>query len=130
MKKIILAALVIGALVGGTGLYGGTVLEFFTGTTEYVREHVPETIVDIQTVNELDVRVEEAREAARPTIEAEAKAMQDEAEAKAKAAYEAALAEAASTSEKYVTDHLKEVEDKVKTDYITEIEKTISSEDY
>lgn len=130
MKKIILAAVFIGLLVGGTGLYGGKVLEVFNTSTEYVAERVPETIVKVERVPELDARVEEAVTAARPSIEAEAKEMRDAAEAKAKAAYDAAMAQAASTSEKYIADQVKEVEDQVKTDYITEIEKTISSEDY
>jgi hypothetical protein len=117
MKKLILVV-VAAATIGGLGLYGGKVTGLLNNDVVYT---APERIVETQTIveKELDVRIKEAHDAAQPTIEAEAKAMYDKAVAEAKAA-----------SEKFTQDEYDAVSDKVKADYIAEIEATIKDPAY
>lgn len=128
MKKII--ALVV--VVAGLGVYGGIHFGFFEnwGTVTATNEQPQEPEVVVDRYERLTELIDEAVSAARPTLEAEAKEQYEADAAEAKAAYEAALAAAASSSQKHIDDGITAVEDKVKTEYITEIEATISSEDY
>lgn len=128
MKKLIIAVIGV-ATIGGLGLYGGKVIEFFNTETVFVRGEV-EKVIEVERVNELDVRVEEAVKSAMPAIEGEAKEKREKAEQEAETIYQAKLAEIASTTQKYIETERKEVEDKVKAEYIAEIEATISSEGY
>lgn len=118
MKKLIIVA-IVAAIVGGFGLYGGKVLEFLKNETTVINNAVPETIVQEKKVKELDSLIEEAQEQAKAGIEAEAKAQYDKAVAEAKAA-----------SEKYVSDENEKISNKVKEDYISQIEATITSKEY
>lgn len=128
MKKLIIAVVVV-ATIGGLGLYGGKVVDFLKTETVYIRGEV-EKVIEVEQVNELDNRVQTAVEASLPAIESEAKAKREKAEAEAEAVYKSKLAEIASTSKKFIETEVKKVEDKVKTDYIAEIEATIASEAY
>ena len=128
MKKLIIAVIGV-ATIGGLGLYGGKVIEFFNTDTVYIRGEA-EKVIEVERVNELDVRVEEAVKSAMPAIEDEAKEREDKARLEAEEIFQAKLAEISSTTQKYIETERKEVEDKVKADYIAEIEATISSEGY
>lgn len=128
MKKLIIAVVIV-ATIGGLGLYGGKVIEFFDTETVYIRGEA-EKVIEVERVNELEVRVEEAVKSALPAIESEAKEKREKAEREAETIYQAKLAEIASTTQKFIETERKEVEDKVKAEYIAEIEATISSEAY
>jgi hypothetical protein len=128
MKKLIIALSLV-AILGGLGLYGGKVVEFFQNET-IVINNKPETIIKTERVDNLEVLIKEAQDAAKGQIEAKAKATRDSEESAAKAAYEAALAAAEVKHDKYIVDEMVKVSDKVKEDYIAEIEATISSTEY
>lgn len=106
MKKLIIALSVV-AILGGLGLYGGKVVEFFKNETVVVN-NTPETIVKTERVDNLEVLIKEAQDEAKERIEAEAKKLYDE----------------------YVKEEMTKVSDKVKEDYIAEIEATISTASY
>lgn len=127
MKKLIIAVVSV-AILGGIGLYGGEVLGLLKNEVIVYKQSEP--IVKTERVDNLDVLISEAQAAARPQIEGAAKATKEQEEAAAKAAYEAALAEAAAKHDKYIEDEMVKVADKVKEDYIAEIEATISSTEY
>jgi len=131
MKKLIVAV-ILAAIIGGIVANRDKVSDLFS--TTYVAENIAtqesEVITERVVEKELDVRIEEALERELPAIEDEAARMLAEAEATAKAEYEAALAAAASTSQEYITDETTKVTDKVKEDYIAEIEETITSPSY
>lgn len=127
MKKLIIAVASV-AILGGIGLYGGEVLGLLKNEVIVYKQSEP--IVKTERVDNLDVLITEAQAAARPQIEGTAKATKEQEEATAKAAYEAALAAAATKHDKYIEDEMVKVADKVKEDYIAEIEATISSTEY
>ena len=128
MKKLIIVA-AIAAIIGGLGLYGGKVVEFFKNETVYVNNQ-PETIVKTERVDNLDVLIKEAQEVARPTIEADAESTKVAEVEAAQAAYDAAVAAAEAKHDKYIVDELEKISDSVKEDYIAEIEATIKSPSY
>jgi hypothetical protein len=80
----------------------------FVGTETVVKNERGETVVEVLTVEVLEERIRVAQEAAR-----------SEVEKKAQAAYDAV-----------VEDEMTAIADGVKKAYISEIEATISSEDY
>lgn len=118
MKKLIIVAVAV-AILGGFGLYGGKVTEFLKNETVVVNNNVPETVTKTERVDNLEVLIEEAQDEARTKIEADAEV-----------AYEKEVAEAKATQDKYIADELVKVSDKVKEDYIAEIEATISTASY
>lgn len=118
MKKLIIGAVVV-AIVGGLGVYGGKLWEIVKNEPFVAENLVPETIIKTERVNELDARIEEAKELALPDIEAIAEAE-----------FQEAIQAAELAREKYVSDRLQEVTDGVKEDYIAEIEETIVSTEY
>lgn len=127
MKKIIIVAIV--AIVGGLGLYGGRVWENLTGNTTYIRTE-PETVIQTEKVDTLNVLIDEAQTEARPKIEEDAKKTKEAEVEAARLAYEEAVAKAEAKHDKYIVDELTKVSDKVKEDYITQIEATITSTTY
>lgn len=129
MKKLIIVA-VVAAVVGGFGLYGGEVMEILKNETVAINNVTPETIVKTERVDNLDVLIEEAQDEARGGIESEAQKTQDEEVAAAKAKYEAEVAAAEAKHDQYIVDELVKISDKVKGDYIAEIEATITSQSY
>ena len=120
MKKLMLIILGI-ALVGGGVYWLGMANDFleknYGTTTIYNAPTEPE--VRIEKFEELDVRIEDAIETALPAIETEAKNQ-----------YEKAVAEAKAAHDKYIADEKVKVTDKVKEDYIAEIEATITTPTY
>lgn len=118
MKKLIIVAVAV-AIVGGLGVYGGKLWDVIKNEPIVVNNLTPETIVKTERVNELEVRIEEAKEVALPDIEATAEAE-----------YQAAVEAAELAKTEYINDRLQEVTDKVKEEYIAEIEETIVSSDY
>lgn len=116
MKKLAIVVLLIAAVAGG-----GLALGLFPNEVEYKSQNeVPaEPEVEIQRVNELNERIEAAQAEARGGIEAEAQA-----------AYEQTMKEAEVARDKFIDDGLTAVSDKVKEDYIAEIEATIKSPSY
>ena len=104
MKKIITVAgiaLVVGLAAFSTVFYS----EDYVVTNERIVATTTEVVVEVK---ELDVRIEEAQEAARAEVEA-----------KASAAYKAVLEE-----------EMTAISDRVKQEYVAEIEATISAESY
>jgi len=73
-----------------------------------VMKSTPETIIQVEKVDTLEDRIKNAQEAVLPQLEASAQE-----------AYDA-----------YLQKELKRVEDKVKTEYIGEIEATITDQAY
>ncbi len=129
MKKLIIVA-VVAAVVGGFVLYGGEVVEILKNETVAINNVLPETIVKTERVDNLDVLIKEAQDEAKGGIESEAKKTQDEEVAAAKATYEAEVAAAEAKHNQYIVDELVKISDKVKGDYIAEIEATITSQSY
>lgn len=118
MKKIIFTIVVI-ILVGGLGYWLGMANDFLEkeyGTMTFTQ---PEPEVRVEKIEELEVRIENALNAALPEIETQATAM-----------YEKAVAEAEAAKNKFIESEKTKVTDKAKEDYIAEIEATISSEGY
>lgn len=103
MKSIIIIA-------GFAILVGGAALSSIFVGDEIVVKNEREVITNTEVVEvkELEVRIEEAQQAARADIEA-----------KAQTAYDAV-----------VDEEMTAIADRVKKEYITEIEATISSEEY
>jgi hypothetical protein len=117
MYKLIIA--IVGVAIVSVGVvHEESIADFFDNTVT-VQNLKPETIIQKERVNELDVRLAEAEAEARGGIEAEALAK-----------YEVAVAAAEDQRQKSVAKELKKVEDKVKGDYIAEIEATIESPSY
>jgi len=106
MKKLIIAVAIV-AILGGLGLYGGKVAEFLKNET-IVENNITETIVKTERVDNLEVLIKEAQNEAKGRIEAEAQKLYDD----------------------YVNEEMTKVSDKVKEDYIAEIEATISTAAY
>lgn len=127
MKKLIIVAVI--AIIGGLGLYGDKVMELFTQDVSYVRPE-PETVIKTERVDNLEVLIKEAQDEARPKIEEDAKTTKEKEVEAAKLAYEEAVKKAEEKHDKYIADQLTKVSDKVKGDYIAEIEATISSTEY
>lgn len=127
MKKLIIVAVI--AIIGGLGLYGDKVTELFTQDVSYVRPE-PETVIKTERVDNLEVLIKEAQDEARPKIEEDAKTTKEKEVEAAKLAYEEAVKKAEEKHDKYIADQLTKVSDKVKGDYIAEIEATISSTEY
>lgn len=127
MKKLIIAVVIV-AILGGIGLYGGKVFGLLKN--EVIVYTQAEPIVKTEKVDTLEVLVEEAQNAARAEIENTAKATQEKEATAAKAAYEAALAAAEAKRTEYIENELTKISDKVKADYIAEIEATITSPEY
>jgi len=117
MNKLIIAAVGV-AIVGVGVVFQGEVRDFFNNTVT-VQNLKPEVLIQKERVNELEVRLEEAEAEARGGIEAEALAT-----------YENAVAAAEALRQKSVADALVKVADKVKEDYIAEIEDSIVSPSY
>jgi len=106
MKKFILT-LALGSLLAGT--MGILVIQrdiLFSNDVEVIKDI--ETVYQVEKVDSLEIRIKEAQEEAREAIET-----------KAQTAYEA-----------IITDEMTAVADRVKVEYITEIEETISDEGY
>lgn len=127
MKKLIIAVVIV-AILGGIGLYGGKVFGLLKN--EVIVYTQAEPIVTTEKVDTLEVLVDEAQNAARAEIENTAKATQEKEATAAKAAYEAALAAAEAKRTEYIENELTKISDKVKADYIAEIEATITSPEY
>ena len=94
-------------ILGGIVIVAVGVLYFVPSTQEFVNERIVE-VERVQTVDALEVRINEAREAAMASTTAKAQEAYDKV-------YEA---------------EMKRVADEVKADYIAEIEKTISDPSY
>lgn len=130
MKKLIIAAVVIvAAIVGGLGLYREEVLKFLKNEVIVVTSE-PETIVKTERVDNLEVLIKEAQEEAQPTIEKEAQTVKENEVQLAQAAFDAAVEAAEAKHNKYITTQMAAVSDKVKEDYIAEIEATIEGTSY
>jgi predicted RNase H-related nuclease YkuK (DUF458 family) len=124
MSKLINITLLVGAV--GIGLW----IFFATSEVSVVNETKTETVIETQRVNELDEKVKEAIASSTPAIEAKAQADYDAKVTKLKAEYELALDKASTSKKEKVESEIKAVEDKVKIDYIKEVEKTISDAGY
>jgi hypothetical protein len=105
MKKLIIAVAVV-AILGGIGLYGGKVTGLLKNEVIVYRQAEP--VVKTERVDNLDILIKEAQEEAKVRIETEAQKLYDD----------------------YVREEMVKVSDKVKEDYIAEIEATISSTEY
>lgn len=99
-------------------------------TTITVENTKPETIVKTERVDNLEVLIKEAQEEARGGIESSAETTKENEIAAAKAEYEAKVTAAEAKHDTFIVNELTKVSDKVKEDYIAEIEATISSESY
>jgi len=115
-------------LAGAVGI--GLWIFFATSEVSVVNETKTETVIETQRVNELDEKVKEAIASSTPAIEAKAQADYDAKVTKLKAEYELALDKASTSKKEKVESEIKAVEDKVKIDYIKEVEKTISDAGY
>lgn len=99
------------AILGGIAIMIGVIgwgYLMTPSTMEVERFAEPEVIVKTEIKDSLEERIKEAQDEARSSVEA-----------KAQAAYEAVL-----------QDEMNAIADSVKTDYIAEIEATITSEHY
>ena len=92
--------------LGIVGLMGAALELAYNTDVEVINQ--TETIIEVQTVDSLEDRIKTAQEAKMSEIEASAQAAYNELMAK----------------------ELKRIEDKVKAEYIEEIEATITSVDY
>jgi len=117
MKRLIVG--LVGIAIVCVGVVNREPITKFFNNTTYVENVKVETIVETERVNELDVRLEEAASAAMADIEA-----------KATAEYDIAVLVAENAKARFIANELKKVSDKVKGDYIAEIEATIVSSSY
>jgi 1,2-phenylacetyl-CoA epoxidase catalytic subunit len=124
MSKLVNYTLLVGAV--GIGLW----IFFATSEVSVTNETKTETVIETQRVNELEEKIKEAVAGSTPAIEAKAQADYDATVAKAQEAFDSALAKSETAKTEAIANGIKAVEDKVKIDYIKEVEKTISDAGY